>query len=190
MNSFTAFLSGNRLGIWLNTLGLYGVCAALLVAFYYQLVLFELPCPLCLLQRVGIILIGFGFLFNVRFGIKNFHYATSLIGCVVAGIIGSRQAFLHILPGDSGYGSTFLGMHFYSWTVVASVIGIIAVALMIMLKKDTATVENAAPFFLPEKIGAFLFAVLIAANLVSTVLECGAGQCDDNPTFYQLLGHD
>ena len=33
-----------------------------------------------------------------------------------------------------------------------------------------------------------VFAVLIAANLASTVLECGGGQCDDNPTFYHLLG--
>ena len=35
--------------------------------------------------------------------------------------------------------------------------------------------------------GFALLALLIAANLVSTVLECGAGQCDDNPVHYLLL---
>ena len=38
------------------------------------------------------------------------------------------------------------------------------------------------------KAVAILFTLLIAANLLSTVLECGAGQCDDDPTYYQLLG--
>jgi len=32
-----------------------------------------------------------------------------------------------------------------------------------------------------------IFALLVAANLLSTVLECGAGQCDDNPVRYLLL---
>ncbi len=188
MNSPTAPLEDDRLGIWLNTLGLYIICAALLIAFYYQLVLSELPCPLCLLQRVGMILIGFGFLFNAYFGIRSLHYGVALIGCVIAGIIGVRQVFLHILPGDAGYGSPFLGLHFYSWTVVAAIAGVVAVAIMLMLKKDTATAKNAQLPSLPVKTAAFLFTALIAANLVSTILECGAGQCDDNPTFYQLLG--
>jgi hypothetical protein len=39
-----------------------------------------------------------------------------------------------------------------------------------------------------NKAVTWLFVGLIAMNLVSTVLECGAGQCDDNPVFYQLLG--
>jgi len=32
-----------------------------------------------------------------------------------------------------------------------------------------------------------IFTLLVAANLLSTVLECGAGQCDDNPVRYLLL---
>lgn len=44
-----------------NMLGLFGISVALLVAFYYQLVLKELPYPLCLLQQAGLILIGLGF---------------------------------------------------------------------------------------------------------------------------------
>ena len=35
----------------LDTLGLAGICLTLIVAFYYQLYLAELPCPLCLLQH-------------------------------------------------------------------------------------------------------------------------------------------
>lgn len=183
--NLSALQSESRLPLWLNILGLYAICAALLVAFYYQLMKSELPCPLCLLQRVGMLLIGFGFLFNVRFGIRNRHYAMALLGAITAGAVGMRQVFLHITPGDPGYGSPFLGLHFYTWTVVAALLVIVAVALMMLLKERS---DHGAPHFsLVGKAGALLFTVLIAANLVSTVLECGGGQCDDNPIFYQLL---
>lgn len=45
----------------INQVGLLGICVALVVAFYYQLVRHELPCPICLLQRAGLIIAGFGF---------------------------------------------------------------------------------------------------------------------------------
>ena len=44
----------------LDTLALTGISGVLLVAFYYQLALGELPCPLCALQRVGFIVAGVG----------------------------------------------------------------------------------------------------------------------------------
>lgn len=181
----SVFQAESRLPLWLNVLGLYAICAVLLVAFYYQLMKSELPCPLCLLQRVGMILIGFGFLFNVRFGVRNRHYAMALLGAITAGSIGMRQVFLHITPGDAGYGSPFLGLHFYTWTVVASIATVVAIAVMMSLKDGAS--REAPHFSFVGKMAALLFAGLIAANLVSTVLECGGGQCDDNPTFYQLL---
>jgi disulfide bond formation protein DsbB len=172
--------------IVMNILGLFGICVILIVAFYYQLGRFELPCPLCLLQRVGIIMIGFGFLFNIYFGVKNTHYSFSLLGCIVTGFVAMRQVSLHILPGDTGYGSTFFGLHFYTWAAVLSIITIIAIAIIMPLKAGNDNAAKNSPHIL-GKLAMGLFAILIAANLVSTVLECGSGQCDDNPTFYQLL---
>lgn len=177
----------NGLAMGLNIIGLFGVSTALLVAFYYQLALFDLPCPLCLLQRIGLILIGSGFLFNVRFGIKSAHYGIALIGCVVTGSIAARQMFLHILPGDSGYGSLFLGLHFYTWALLASIIAVVAIAIMMLISNDRPKTEKTITVPMWGKITIVLFALLIVANLISTVLECGGGQCADNPTFYQLL---
>jgi hypothetical protein len=31
-----------------------------------------------------------------------------------------------------------------------------------------------------------IFALVVAANLVSTVLECAAGHCEDNPVHYLM----
>lgn len=41
----------SSLSVRLNTAGLFGVSAVLLYAFVHQIVLHDLPCPLCLLQR-------------------------------------------------------------------------------------------------------------------------------------------
>ena len=56
-----------RLG---NAMGAMGIAIVPLAAFGMQFVLQELPCPLCVLQRVALVLCGFGFLLNLRFGVQ------------------------------------------------------------------------------------------------------------------------
>ena len=56
------------LAITLNALGLYAIALVLLVAFGAQFVLDELPCPLCLLQRIQFAMLAVGPILNVRFG--------------------------------------------------------------------------------------------------------------------------
>lgn len=170
-----------------NMVGLLGICVSLVVAFYYQLVMHELPCPLCLLQRLGFIIAGFGFLFNVYFGLRNLHYGMVIIGSILTGIMASRQVLLHIMPGDTGYGSAFLGMHFYTWALVTSVVIITATAVILAISEMNGWIcpLNIPPALSHIACGGLL--LLIAANLVSTVLECGGGQCADNPVRYELL---
>ncbi|KEC56543.1 disulfide bond formation protein B [Bartonella koehlerae] len=175
--------------IFMNTLGLLGLSAVLLVAFYYQLVKFELPCPLCLLQRVGLMLAGCGFLLNIHYKVKNTHYGMVILGCMVTSIVAARQVFLHITPDDLGYGSTFFGLHFYTWAFIIAVLCIFAVAFLMILSELSYKFKVFAPFPLLSKMASALFVFLIAANLVSTVLECGVGQCADDPVRYELLSY-
>ncbi|MVT74258.1 disulfide bond formation protein B [Bradyrhizobium cajani] len=184
----TAMSEQRAVSAILNTLGLLGISAILVVAFTYQLALGELPCPLCLLQRAGFIATGMGFLFNMRFGERPSHYAMILVASLVTGFISIRQVSLHLAPGDPGYGSTLFGLHFYTWALLAAV-GIVGyVALVFMLKDVAGKRDGDAPLKGPASNAAFaIFALLVAANLLSTVLECGAGQCDDNPVRYLLL---
>lgn len=182
-------MSGRRpVGAILNVLGLLGISLILAVAFFYQLALGELPCPLCLLQRAGFIAIGMGFLLNMRLGERPSHYAMILIASLVTGFISMRQVSLHLAPGDPGYGSALLGLHFYTWALIAAVGVVCYVALVFVLKDVTGKRDADAPTGGPASNAAFaIFALLVAANLLSTVLECGAGQCDDNPVHYFLL---
>lgn len=125
---------------------------------------------------------------DMRLGERPSHYAMILIASLVTGFISMRQVSLHLAPGDPGYGSTLLGLHFYTWALIAAVGIVCYVALVFVLKDVTDDRDGAVPLNGPASNAVFaIFAVLVAANLLSTVLECGAGQCDDNPVRYLLL---
>ncbi|EDK27855.1 hypothetical protein VSWAT3_15162 [Vibrionales bacterium SWAT-3] len=47
-----------------NTLGLLGITIVLFMGSVLQVSLNELPCPLCLLQRLGFVMVMFGFMLN------------------------------------------------------------------------------------------------------------------------------
>lgn len=173
--------------VFMNLAGMLGICAALLMAFYYQLALFELPCPLCLLQRAGLIIAGCGFLFNIRQGAKGTHYGMVLIGCLVTGMIAGRQILLHIMPSDPGYGSAFLGLHFYTWALISSITIALIVVVMVIADNGSSVSIILRPAPILKNIVSGLFVLLIVGNLVSTVLECGKGQCSDDPVRYELL---
>ncbi|KVC71732.1 disulfide bond formation protein B [Burkholderia ubonensis] len=171
----------------LNSVALLGICLAMCIAFYYQLALGELPCPLCLLQRAGLILIGLGFMLNVRFGVRNAHYGLVLLAALATGMIATRQVLLHITPGSGVYGSALLGLHFYTWAAITAVFTVLFVAVMLMLpRREQPTSPRRVDRL--GKAGIALFFILIAANLGSTLLECGYGQCADNPVVYQWMG--
>lgn len=178
------FSGSSRLSDWLNVLALAGICAVLLVAFVWQVAFNELPCPLCLLQRVGFVLVGIGILLNVRFGPSPMHYALILFSALAGAFAAGRQVLLHIAPGDTGYGSPFLGMHFYTWAFVLFVLTVLWTGLMLVLDRacaDSPRVRNHGGL---TRAIIWLFFLLVAANLVSTMLECGFGACPDDPVSY------
>jgi disulfide bond formation protein DsbB len=88
--------------IILNALGLYAIALVLIAAFAAQLILHELPCPLCLLQRVLFAALAIGPILNIRFGPRPSHYALSLFAAVAGAVASTRQVLLHIMPGDAG----------------------------------------------------------------------------------------
>lgn len=179
------------LDIRLNVLALAGVSAVLLVAFYYQLVLHELPCPLCLLQRGCFIAVGIGFMLNVRFGASLAHYGMVLLAAVLGMITSGRQVLLHIVPGSGTYGSALFGLHFYTWAFIGFGALVVYTALVFIL---TSPAREADRKSLPRWLTIIgwmamgLFALVVVANLASTLLECGFGHCADNPASYLWLG--
>lgn len=180
------------LGRWsdcLNALGLLGTSCILWFAFIWQIVLHELPCPLCLLQRVAFVMVGLGLLLNVCFGRRPANYGIALISTLAGMVSAGRQVLLHIAPGDPGFGSPFLGMHFYSWALVAFFVLALFVGGMLLIDgmqgKEVANTPRAAGWL--GRLAGFSFLVILVLNVLSTLVECGFGPCPDNPTDYLWL---
>ncbi|MCJ2132538.1 disulfide bond formation protein B [Methylobacterium sp. J-026] len=172
----------------LNALGLLGCSAILLVAFGYQFLLGELPCPLCLLQRAAFAASGVGFALNIRFGSRPSHYGVTILSAVAGAVVAGRQVALHVVPGTGGYGSTLMGVHFYTLALIAFValIGAVGVLLLVgeALRPETRGQHDGWLF---GKACLLLFLGIVLANAVSTAAECGGGLCPDDPTHYEAL---
>jgi disulfide bond formation protein DsbB len=176
-----------HLALRLNALGLVAISIVLLVAFFDQLVYHDMPCPLCLLQRAGLIAAGFGLVLNVSFGLRPSHYGIMILGALTAAFVSTRQILLHIVPGSGSYGDPFLGLHYYTWVLIVSVLITAGTAGMLMFDRQFTDEKPAATLKgWPLAIFA-LFGIIALGNGVSTVLECAGGLCPDNPTGYLLL---
>jgi disulfide bond formation protein DsbB len=176
------------LAVTLNALSLYAVALVLAAAFAAQLLLHELPCPLCLLQRIQFAALAIGPILNVRWRPKPGHYALSLLAAVVGAVFSTRQVLLHIMPGDAGFGTALLGYHYYTWALAGFVAAIVLLALILLFDRQFED-DRAAPRV--ETVGfaqgaVWLVIGLTALNVVSTLLECGFAACAENPLMYEL----
>lgn len=175
---------GRSLSYWLNAAALVAVCGSLLEALFWQFAFTELPCPLCQLQRVALTLAGIGMMLNVRFGPHATHYAIILASALAGATASVRQVLLHIAPGDTGYGSTLFGLHFYTWGFISFLIMMVFCVLMLCLDRDQLQRSKVVA---ASAISTFLIGVfftIAAVNTLSAVAVCGFGPCPDNPTQY------
>jgi disulfide bond formation protein DsbB len=174
--------------IVLNVLALYALAALLAAAFAAQFILGELPCPLCLLQRIMFALLAIGPILNIRFGPRPSHYALSLLAAVVGAAVSTRQVLLHIMPGDPGFGTALFGYHYYTWALVGFIAAIILLSLVLLFDRqfEKTPAAHSAPSVIAH-IAVWLAIGLTAANVASTLLECGFKACADDPVVYELL---
>ncbi|HAZ7572053.1 disulfide bond formation protein B [Legionella sp. PATHC032] len=171
-----------------NTSGLLIICCLLLLAFLDQFIFYELPCPICILQRICFVAVGLCFVMNLMLGIRASHYGLMLLASLLGLSISVRQMYIHLTPGDTGYGGLFFGLHLYTWSAIIFLIIILLIAGALILDKG----------FMPDyKVGSksvkvmiWMFFILILANGISTFLECGPHECPDNPSKYYLLNNN
>lgn len=171
----------------LITAAIYAVGATLSGALFFQYVLGEEPCPLCLLQRAGMFAVVLSGLLCLRFGVQTRFLAMTLMGAFIGGLVASRQILLHIAgPAGSGYGSTVMGLHLYSWSFIVFTVVLLGVAaVLVFMRNDRPYGADPKPVrSLPWwEQGAFWFVgLLLLVNIVGVFVECGLTPCcDDGP---------
>jgi disulfide bond formation protein DsbB len=171
-----------RLG---NAIGAAGIAVVLLVAFGMQFWLNELPCPLCVLQRVALVLCGFGFLLNLRFGVQPLHYGLSILAALFGFVAAGRQVLLHIVPGTGAYGSALFGLHLYTWSAVLFAALIAGIAALMIVGGQPGH-ERDDRFRGISRFAAWLLIAVTLANALNSFALCGPVECAPDPEGYWI----
>lgn len=165
-----------------NGVCMLGVSLILTGAFYFQYGLHETPCPLCLLQRMGMLGVILGLSFNAVFGFRKEHAALVIGAALVGASFSVRQILLHIvpIPGEpTGYGSAVLGMHLYSWAAVVFLTAIAGTGVFLCLFREEPPGTRRRPSGFES--GTLYFAALLCLlNVLAAFAECRLGACCEN----------
>lgn len=184
----------HKLGFWLAHFCILAICAVLLGAFSAQFIGGELPCPLCLLQRMAMVLCALGPAFVIlrtRQGdvpIEDIATAYGLSICAAVGgaTISSRQVLLHIEPNDPGFGEPVLGLHLYTWALIVFLTVLVVSGLNLVFAKEL--LPRGARFGWFSWLTAGLLAAVILGNVVASLVQEGFHwSIPDDPKHYQLI---
>ena len=186
MNRSTSFLA--RLADLALLAVLVGLAAILTAAMILQYAASEIPCPLCLLQRVAMFGICFGIIHHVRNGYDARNIGVGLVWALFLLLVSVRQVLLNIVarPGHAYPGSAVLGLHMPVWSVVIAFAVLLAFAATLAVFNGERNALPPSPVL--TQIGSFAGLYVIALcllNLVSAVLQCGFSAC--HTTGYKLL---
>jgi disulfide bond formation protein DsbB len=172
-------------------LGMMAVVAAVLTAaLAIQYGSGELPCPLCLLQRVAMLGVCFGLMMNFRHGFSDRNLGVSLLFSVFLLVVSVRQTLLDIYPrpGHSYVGTAVLGLHMPVWSVLIAVALITAIALKLCIigaeQGSQAPDRSSVAGRLAMALSLYVIGLALV-NFGSVVVQCGISQC--HTTGYALL---
>ena len=172
---------GNYIYQLLILLAFAGVLTAALVLQYAY---GELPCPLCLLQRVAMFGICFGIMLDFRRGFSYQNVGFSLLFAVFLLVVSVRQTLLDIYPraGHAYIGNAVFGIHLPVWSIIITVVLLAAYAVQLcVLGRDTDLPLIEAKNYpalkrMGEGVSLYVLA-LCAVNFVSVFVQCGIGEC-------------
>lgn len=187
-----------KLGFWAQAAFLIAYIGVLSGAmFFFQFAMNELPCPLCITQRMGMMLSSLGAVYvlvqSLRGTLSPSGFMTglgfSIVGALLGAFMSARQILLHIAPGDPGYGTAILGLHLYTWALVSFVVVLAFAGVLLVFGTEfmpiapTSAVARRAVWII-----IWMFVATVALNLIVVFIEEGFNlYLPDNPVRYELL---
>jgi len=176
----------DRLVLLLMVLALAAILTA---AMILQVGFGEIPCPLCLLQRVAMFGCCFGLIRQLRAEESERGSGSGLVFAVLLLVISARQTLLDIVPrpGHAYVGQAVFGIHMPVWSVVIAVVLLAGFAIRFALFGAPRAAPDTGDSLMRRCArGLEIYVVFLCAiNFIAVVLQCGLGECH---TFgYRLL---
>jgi disulfide bond formation protein DsbB len=164
------------------------MAAILTAAMFFQYDDSEIPCPLCLLQRVAMFGVCFGIIMHFRHGYSARNDGVSMLFALLSLIVSARQTLLDIYPrpGHSYIGSAVLGLHMPVWSIVIAVAMLLAFAIKFAVLGGESLRDPPSPALgrLARLLGLYVIAICLI-NFGSVILQCGVDAC--HTSGYRLL---
>lgn len=199
-------LEGGLLGrvqYWFACLFVVGWTGVVCGGLFYQFGLWEYPCPLCVVQRMFMLLAAMGAAYIVRTGLTvgaitgrdyMMGWGLALVAVTAGSFAAWRQTSLHLLPGDKGYGSEVFGLHLYVWAWILFTASAVAIGIVLAFAHSTADravpTAGPGPYRAAGQFALGFLALVIAVNLVAVFLEEGFHWfLPDDPSRYEFF-HD
>src|SRR6185312_17557822 len=150
----------------------------------------EIPCPLCLLQRVAMLGVCFGLIRDLREQPSLHNAGLSMIFALLLLVISVRQTLLDIYPrpGHEYIGSAIFGIHMPMWSVLIAAALLFAFAVKFAVLGEGGKLTPLKKFPALASMAKLLSLYVIAlcvVNFVSVVVQCGADAC--HTYEYRLL---
>ncbi len=186
--------TGARLPAMLNDLFQFAMmltmAAILTAAMVLQYGGGEIPCPLCLLQRVAMFGVCLGTIMHFRHGYSARNDGVGMLFALLLMLLSVRQTLLDIYPrpGHSYIGSAVLGLHMPVWSVVIAMAILAAFAIKFAILGDEHLRDRPPPAalgLLAKLLSLYVVAIALL-NLGSVILQCGMDAC--HTSGYRLLG--
>lgn len=150
----------------------------------------EIPCPLCLLQRVAMLGVCFGLIRDLVERPSLHNAGLSMVFAMLLLVISVRQTLLDIYPrpGHEYIGSAIFGIHMPVWSVLIAAALLLAFALKFAVLGEGEKLTPLKKFpalAVAAKLLSLYVIALCVLNFVSVVVQCGADAC--HTYEYRLL---
>jgi disulfide bond formation protein DsbB len=157
------------------------LAAILTAAMVMQYAFGEIPCPLCLLQRVAMFGCCFGLIEQLRSDNSERGTGIALIFAVLLLIVSVRQTLLDLFPrpGHEYVGSAIFGIHLPVWSVIIAVALLLGFAVRLALfggRCGATDADRHLPRAIIQALAIYVVAIC-AVNFLSVIAQCGLDQC-------------
>ncbi|MEO8206272.1 MAG: disulfide bond formation protein B [Chthoniobacterales bacterium] len=169
------------------------VCVILSGSLVFEFILHEMPCPLCVLQRLCFLLACVGPILILRArdveieSHKTYDarcFALTMFASLVGSLVSVRHILLHIVPPDAGYGPAVLGLHLYTWALLIFGFLLTSSAAGVMF-----LVTEPRQISQPLVRGTLFWLLTLAVLVILATIAIGGFHAlmPDDPARYELL---
>ncbi|WP_125568554.1 disulfide bond formation protein B [Companilactobacillus insicii] len=185
----------SSIGFLLAIIFVFGYSFMLIGSISAQLIIHDLPCPLCVMQRMSMAMTAFGPAFIIVETLKGDitvdkyarGYGLSLVYSIFGMVSSVRQLLLHIAPKDPGFGPAVLGIHFYTWSLITFIVVVGFCGLNLIFAKDLTPTPDVKFKGLGNFAIKLMFVMVVIMFILMIFQEGFNFLLPGDPTHYQLF---